>query len=198
MEFDSLICELDCCKLILENPVTLLCGNTLCKAHLEKFKDKFICYFCKKEHQVPEDGFVINKTTNKIINDYFRLNPLRKKIKESFEELSESIEEYEKIEPDGYVFDYFSDKRNKVDLHREELKKEIDQKSDEIIKMLFEKEEKCKSKLKHIEKTNLDDLKKHDLPSLKQKIRSIKLNEVEVNDLTSVLNENVNKVQNHK
>ena len=61
------------------------------------------------------------------------LNPLRKKIKLSFEELSESIDDYEKIDPEGFVYDYFGEIRNKVDLHREELKKEVDQKSDEIL-----------------------------------------------------------------
>ena len=186
MEFDSLICELDCCKLILENPVTLLCGNTLCKEHFDKFNDKFICYFCKKEHQVPEDGFVINKTTNNIINNYINMNPLRKKIKESFEELSESIEEYEKIEPDGYVFDYFSDKRNKVDLHREELKKEIDQKSDEIIQQLKEKEEECKLNAQKLEKINLDELIKDTLPSLKQKFRVPIIDLEELNDSLAI------------
>ena len=126
----DLICEYECCKLILENPVALPCGNTLCREHLTELNDKFICYFCKEEHLIPANGFVINKTTNKIVNNYFQLNPLRTKIKELFEELNESIEDYQKLDPNVYVFDYFGEIRNKVDLHREELKKEIDQRSD--------------------------------------------------------------------
>ncbi len=38
MDCEDLICEYDCCKLILENPVTLVCGNNLCKEHLDKVK----------------------------------------------------------------------------------------------------------------------------------------------------------------
>ena len=55
--------------MILENPATLPCGNTLCKEHLEKFDEKFNCFLCNEEHQKPKNGFVINKTFNKIINN---------------------------------------------------------------------------------------------------------------------------------
>ena len=130
---EDLVCDYDCCKMILENPVTLLCGNTLCKEHLDNFDEKFTCFFCNEEHQIPKNGFIINKTIAKIINNYVNSNPLRNKIQASFEELSESIEDYVKIDPDVFVFDYFAEIRNKVDLHREELKKEVDQKSDEIL-----------------------------------------------------------------
>ena len=65
----DLICEYDCRKMILEKPVTLPCGNTLCKEHLEKFDEKFNWFLCNEEHQKPKNGFVINKTFNTIINN---------------------------------------------------------------------------------------------------------------------------------
>ena len=189
MNLEDFICEYDCCKLILEDPVTLPCGNTLCLEHLNKFNDKFICYFCKGEHQIPVNGFLINKKITKMIENHFNFNTLRNKIKTSFEELSESIEEYENINPGCFVFDYFADIRNKVDLHREELKKEIDERSDEIIRQLNEKEEKCKANLSKIEKTNLDELKNDNLPAWKQKLRKPNENEVDLYDFAPILND---------
>ena len=94
MNLEDFICEYDCCKLILEDPITLPCGNTLCLEHLNKFNDKFICYFCKGEHQIPVNGFLINKKITKMIENHFKFNTLRNKIKTSFSELSDSIEEY--------------------------------------------------------------------------------------------------------
>ena len=191
MDCEDLICEYDCCKLILENPVTLVCGNNLCKEHLDKFSDKFICYICKEEHLIPANGFVINNTMAKMVNKYINFNPLRKKIKESYDELSDSIENYEKVDPDSYVFDYFSEIRNKVDLHREELKKEIDHISDQIIQDLKEREKKCKSNLAKIEKINLDELKNVNLPNWKQILRNPNINKVELSELSFNLSENL-------
>ena len=195
---EDLVCDYDCCKMILESPVTLPCGNTLCKEHLDKFYEKFTCFLCNEEHQIPKNGFVINKTTNKIINNYINLNPLRKKIKASFEHLSQSIDDYEKVDPDSFVYDYFAEIRNKVDLHREELKREVDQKSDEIIQHLKEREQKCKANLSKVEKENVDELKKNNLPFWKQKLRMPNINENDLNDLSSVLNDNIKIIKNRK
>ena len=155
----DLICKYDCRKMILENPATLPCGNTLCKEHLDKFHQNFNCFLCNEEHQIPKNGFVINKTFINIINNYINSSPLIKRIKLSFKELSESIDDYEKIDPDGFVYDYFGEIRSKVDLHCEELKKEVDQKSNEILHQLKEREQKCKSNLSKVEKKNFNELK---------------------------------------
>ena len=121
MNFQALICEYNQCKLILENPIVLPCGYSLCQKHLEQFEQNFKCCFCTKQHQIPEDGFSISKTIDSMINSYFELNPLKKEIIESFLRLSESIKEYEDINPNVYIYDYFAQIRNVVDLHREEL-----------------------------------------------------------------------------
>ena len=144
MSENALKCEYKDCELIYENPITLPCGNSMCKSHLDQYNYNFKCYFCNDEHEIPENGFSINKTIIKMIDSIIESNPIRKKINESFEKINESISEYENLHPDVYIYEYFEDIRLKVDLHREELKKEIDEKSDEIIKKLKDKEEKCK------------------------------------------------------
>ena len=117
----TLVCKYEGCNLIYQNPVDLPCGRSLCRQHLDNFDDKFECYFCGKEHQIPEDGFLINKTMNEMIDNHFDLDPLRKRVKESFENLNESFKDYQDINSDSYIHSYFFEIRNKVDLHREEL-----------------------------------------------------------------------------
>ena len=171
IDVEYLLCELDCCRLILEKPVTLPCGNTLCEEHLKNCQRTFTCCFCNREHQKPDNGFFISKTVTRMIDNYYNLNPLRRKVKESFEELNESMDDYENIDPDVYIYDYFAKARNKVDLHREELIKEISEISEEIIERLKEREEKCKANLTKVEKTNFDELTRDNLQCLKQKFR---------------------------
>ena len=193
---EDLICEYDNCQLILENPITLPCGHTLCFEHLNKFNHKFTCYFCQKAHLIPDDGFVSNIIMNKIIANYYRLNPMRKEIKLTFDELGDLIEEYEKFNPECFVYDYFGDIRNEVDLHRELLKKEIDEKSDEIIRKLNKKEEKCKANLSKVVKTNLDKFKKDMIQSWRQTFRMPDVNELQINELSTNLSEKISNVKN--
>ena len=64
----------DCClcnKMIVD-PISLVCGNTICKIHLDKMlKDStnknnvFKCEMCNKKHCVPDGGFVVNKLVQK-------------------------------------------------------------------------------------------------------------------------------------
>ena len=136
----AFVCKYDGCNLIYENPVTLLCGHSLCQKHLENFDDKFKCPYCHEEHHKPST----NITICEMIDFYNQLDPLRRSIKKSFDNLDESIKQCENIESDVYIDGYFYEIRNKVDLHREEFKKEIDEKSDEIIQQLKVKEEECK------------------------------------------------------
>ena len=193
MSLEAFVCEYEGCNLIYENPVTLLCGSSLCQQHLEKFDDKFQCPFCFEEHQKPS----ISKAITKMIDYNIQLDPMRKKVKESFENLDETIKNYEDIQSDNYIDSYFFEIRNKVDLHREELKKEIDDKSDEIIRTLKEKEEKCKASKLKLQKTNLDDLIRDTLPALRVKFRNPSADQNELNDLLSKMNQNIENIESY-
>ena len=184
MNCNPLKCQYEECGLIMEKPVTLLCGHTLCIQHLNGLEIKFKCFFCPKQHTVPEDGFCVNKTIEKMIENFYQSDPLRKKIKESFDKLNESFRDYECIDPDVYIYDYFAEIRNKVDLHKEELVKEINERSEKIIKELTEKEQKCKSDAAKIVKIDLD-LDKLEL--FKQVTRRADLNLAELNKLLEIL-----------
>jgi len=57
VQVQAIVCQYDRCKLILENPITLPCGNSICQHHLEGISEKFDCMFCNEEHQIPKNGF---------------------------------------------------------------------------------------------------------------------------------------------
>jgi len=79
--------------LIYENPVTLPCGNSLCKHHLdESCDDKFMCQFCKEDHLIPKNGFGISKTITELIEVNVQFNYLRSEMKQTFDSLDGSIE----------------------------------------------------------------------------------------------------------
>jgi aspartate 1-decarboxylase len=204
IEPSPFVCEHEDCNLIYQDPITLPCGNTLCKIHLDKQNKTFKCYFCRDEHEIPENGFAVSKTILNMIEYYYdtnllthnKTNKLRKRIKETFKILDDSIKDYEKLDPEVYIYDYFAELRNKVDLHREELFKEINERADEIIKQLKEKEEKCKSNSNNLEKMNLNKLKDEELATFKHKLRIAEINQNELNDLLLKINEHVKTIQN--
>lgn len=191
------VCKFQDCNLIYQNPITLPCGHSLCRHHLNIFDDKFMCQFCDEEHQIPQTGYVINMTIVDLIKEYVESNPLRKEIKQTFEQLNDTILDYESIDADLFYFDHFSEVRNRVDLHREEMIDQINTKSDEIIRQLKVKEEKCKSDIAaKLEKMSLTKLKDNDIPSWIKKMRTPSANKYALNDLLTKMKDVVNKLKN--
>ena len=192
MNSQALICEFTGCKLILDNPVTMPCGNSICKHHLEQIEQsddtKYNCFFCLEQHEIPKNGFGVNIALMKMIQNFYELDPIRKIIIKSFNELNDSVNEYNSLDSDVYIYDYFAEIRNKVDLHREELIEEITERSEKIILQLNMKEQKCKSNAAKIAKID----KNYDkLASWKREIRKADKNKYELNQLLG--NININK-----
>ena len=52
--------DCDLCSETLVEPITLPCGNSICKSHLEETQE-FSCELCGSEHPIPSGGFGINK-----------------------------------------------------------------------------------------------------------------------------------------
>ena len=190
------VCQFDACKMVYRNPVTLPCGYSLCLEHLEKFDETFNCFFCKQVHTQPRDGFFTSNTISSLIEYYFEMDPVRKEIKSSFDKLNQIIYEHQKLAPEGYIFDYIRKIINKVDLHREESIKYINEKSDEIINKLIEKEQICKSNASKFEKVNLEELKTADLLIWKDSLRKTDLKQQELDVLLSNIKEKLTFAQN--
>ena len=195
MNLKDLVCQFEGCKLILEHPVTLPCGYSLCKKHLDHFNHQFDCLFCNKKHQMPDYGLSINTTINQFIQNYFEMDPLRKQIKDSFNNLNKLIHEYEKLNPQSYINDYIEVIINKVDIHREELIQEIHKKSNEIIKQLKMREEELKLNAFKVEKVSLKQEISQDLACFNHSLRKIDSKQQELNDLLVKMNEKIAEIQ---
>ena len=198
MNSEGFVCEYKDCKLILECPVTLSCGNSLCQKHLENCSDTFSCFFCDENHHKPINGFVINKSMAKIVDNYFEMDPIKSEIRKLLNTLTDAIKNYDQIEPDAYVYEYFEDIRFKIDLHREEMMKEITDRSEEMLKQLKEAEEKCKQNLDKAVKVNNEKLLNEEIPSWKIWLRNPLIKQTELHQFLYKLYGNFDQIQNQE
>ena len=195
------VCELDGCKLFLERPIILPCGSTICSEHVEKscetnettLEVTYKCTFCEKCHAIPVEGFPYNKIALKIINLNAHLTGLQKNGKKSVEELERVIEDFNhsgNTDKDNFIFEQFSIIKNRVDLHREILFRDINKKYDEILLKLSDIELECKENKHQIEEINLDDLTTNLIPKWKQELRIPNLDDEESKTLLKQIDEN--------
>ncbi len=148
----------DCClcKNMMVDPIALVCGNTICKSHLDKMilsrstdkKNTFKCEMCNKEHYVPDGGFVVNELAQKALEielHNIKLSPIFNECKQLIKETKESAAKIEAManDPEGFIYQYFSDLKRKVDLRREELKLKIDECSDQLVQSIENTQLKC-------------------------------------------------------
>ena len=189
------ICELDECQVYLQNPITLPCGFTICKEHVEGYKDKFVCLLCQQEHSVPSKGFQINRIIMDIINSGGHLNEIQKNLYDDFRDLESIVNNYDRLNSDVLIYDFFSNLRNKVDLHREQLIEKIHLKSDEIIRQLSEKENEYKLNAQKLQKISLDNLKNVDMVEINQQIRFPVLNNIKPTELSNKIKKCIEKIK---
>ena len=154
------ICDYKECRLLLENPITLPCANTVCLEHLDQFQDEksFSCLCCTKKHSVPEDGFTTNPKFINLIEKELNANSCYKQANSLLKEMEAQVRDFEKDvaqDPANFIYEYFFELRNKIDLHREQMIKKLQDKSEELIKRLEKLERECKE---NAEKVKLVDL----------------------------------------
>jgi hypothetical protein len=97
----------DCkqCDQLLIDPVTLLCGYSVCKRHLDeqlesnpKDLNTFSCKLCDDEHCIPKKGFAINKSIQNALD--IKLNPVYEECKTEINDAKINIQKIEILESD--------------------------------------------------------------------------------------------------
>ena len=154
--------KLECqhCYQVYKDPIFLLCcGNNICKQHIEEFiskssSNKFSCPLCNQENS--NQTFKVNTLIQELIENElheFKLNP---KYEKTLKNLAVEIKNLESLlkEPQSYIYEEINELKRQVDLNREELKGEIDELADGLIKQLESFEAKFKSECK--EKVDLE------------------------------------------
>ena len=203
---------LDCdqCTKLLVNPVVMACGKFICKIHLEKIlsheskeKNTFICKICQEEHVIPKNGFVVNNRLQDLLDvelNKFEPSPVFDECMKELEEAKASVLKIEQLEtnPESYIYDYFEDIKNQVDLRREDLKFKIDTYSDDIIKYIETTQTNCMKMSKEIEKiTHNIDKSKKELNELIMKFDTLKFDDEKykgIKTTVSILNQDFKKV----
>ena len=149
-KFEKLQAMFNCkvCHNLLREPVSLPCGQTVCKAHSEELcKSK--CDFCTLKHQLSKNGFSINKLIQDMLE--IQLNTLNIDInqfndcKQLIRDLKASISGYESIQndPASFISEHFIEMNRLVDLRRETLILEIQQSSDKLIEEIANAKREC-------------------------------------------------------
>jgi hypothetical protein len=149
---DRLKCK--CCNEIFIKPITLPCGDTVCKHHLDQLisnnsSNKFKCPLCHQESA--NQSFKVNGLLQDFIEielHEFKKNPQYKKI---FNNLKMEIKKLESIlkEPESYIYEETNRLKNLVNLDRESLKSQIDKLADDLIQQLESYEARFKTHYKN-------------------------------------------------
>jgi hypothetical protein len=141
------------CKKVLQSPVSLPCGYSICKRHSTVAKSTtYNCPHCQVTHQIPDNGFPINKSLESILSTNIERIQLSSEYDDAFQaytKLAKSIGDFHllKKDPSCLIDSFICDLKNQIDLSREQFKHEIDEKAAEIIKDLDEYAKECQSSL---------------------------------------------------
>lgn len=146
-----------CCKKLLEEPIVLPCGHTICKIHetlrINLHQTNIKCPECHVEHELPKKGFPINSLAEKLLEKKFNeidLGPEYKVAVDSFEELKRIVEKLKRVQddPELEIDRVIDDLKNKIDLRREEEKKRIDEEALDLINELDKYQKTSKAAVK--------------------------------------------------
>lgn len=168
-----------CSEELDESYISLACGFLICEKHLEVSSALIDCLICKNHSINVED--TLNLAGN-------LKNQLKKKLCLKKTELDSKIRKIEEIQndPKNHINELYSSVIRKIDLRREELKMEIDSKSDNLIDEIKKLQEQNESKLK----VTIDSLNIHEIRQ--KEFSNLNFNE---NINTKVMLENVKKAE---
>jgi hypothetical protein len=144
------------CRNILDRPVLLPCGESICQSHLNKpaaeTPTTYQCFGCGNAHVIPEGGFFLNKALHNIINtkiEKIKLLPEYDNACKSCKRLSAHLDQFGLLKKDPYFFIYeaLNELKVQTQMLREEYKLKIDERADRILEELIEYETECKTRL---------------------------------------------------
>jgi hypothetical protein len=147
------------CTNVIHNPVTLPCGDSICKYHVDKLLESseeninYKCAKCMREFQIPECGFEINFAMDFLLKRQLEKLDFGDTYKEAIKEcerLRSMVKEYEsnKSGPELALCEHYSELRTRVEILKEDFKDKVDDLAGEIIDRLATSELTCKENLK--------------------------------------------------
>jgi hypothetical protein len=172
---EYLTCKI--CQKYFLNPVLLPCYNNICEEHVNELQS-YKCDFCQENHQVPQNGFILNRPFIVLMKTNLHLNERTKTAQKQIDDLDILNKEIDLIakHPEDFVYSYFAMEKNKIDLRREILISKINDISDQMINKIKQMEDDSKSNL--FDKATFDTKNLTEgILNWKEEIRYPKLNE---------------------
>ena len=145
--------ELTCkyCNQVFKEPITLACGDNICKHHLEelisnKSSKTFTCPLCNEENATNQQ-FKVNKLIQTLVKRELHAFELDPKYETVLSSLRIEIEKLAAIlkDPENYLYEEISELKRQVDLDRENFKSQIDELADDLIQQLESYEKRFKA-----------------------------------------------------
>ncbi len=167
-----LSCKL--CEKILDRPVILPCGETVCGKHEEQFKSRETarCKICDKDHELGEsENFITNKVVECFLAGEISRLDFGENYKQAFKlltELNDAQANYDEIKgtSEGILLEKCQAMRNKVDLIREEIIQKVNNCSKKVLADIDSYEANCKLNLSYLD-SKLEENNSFDLSEMK-------------------------------
>jgi hypothetical protein len=152
------------CNNILHDPVTLPCGDSVCKIHIDeciKESDRcegnailqFACFKCDRGFPFPPSGFEVNIAMDLLLKRQLEKLDFGQTYKDAIKEcerLRSIIQEYKrnKDAPELAISEHFSVLRSQIDILKEDLKERVSELGGRIVDKLSANEAACKDVLR--------------------------------------------------
>jgi hypothetical protein len=144
------------CLKTLQSPISLPCGETICKHHVNAEENVFFCGTCYKNHEIPKEGFASNKIAEKMLET--KINSLH--FGEEYQKAVDAVKNIEELikscsllqqDPEFEIDKVIGEIKSDIDLKREQLKTEIDMEAEKLIQRVIKYQNMCKEKAKKLD-----------------------------------------------
>lgn len=139
------------CSKVLEKPVLLPCGHSMCKLHEEEVEGLTTigCNICQVDHNLISGGFPRVIALEKLIEkqiEHLHLGDEYNSTFKQYKDFSDLLDRFERLrkDPEVRIHEEIGDIKAKIDLRREELKSQIDREALKYIDILDDYEQGCK------------------------------------------------------
>ena len=203
------------CSKLVDKPIILPCGETICVKDLTIFFNNsklFQCSLCNEEHELPNTGFPSNKSLQRQLDlqvnkiELGKNFPNYEKCKNMLSEIEGEIREIQLIQtdPESFVFGYFEKIINQVDIQREKLIEEINLYSEKTIETIKKTRDECSLLDNKIELISSDyEIMKQNLNKMDTELNAFDINKDKIEkiianaeNIKNRTNQNLTQIKN--
>lgn len=138
------------CRQTLSQPVTLPCGHTICKRHMEEGGEQVICSECGTNYANYE--FVVNKALDDLVRanliDNIDLGPVHKQCSEACGHMRDQLDKnlFMLEDVDFFIHETIDELKNKMSIKSERIKLRVEEITQEMLQDLDDVESEFKQK----------------------------------------------------